>query len=183
MILRITTKEDKTIVNISSFSMAYVLSREDCVNNDAYRKVVYTDKNQQYVLMALSPSQNIGAEAHQQSQTVIVFDGKGTAILGAKNKKTDLTSGTTILVNGGTQHDFIADPNSWLRLLVIYSPPKHPKDLIQFHRQKSPEPTEEIEETEAEEEVKEETAEEEKEAEEEAEEDEEEAEEEEEERY
>lgn len=106
--------------------MAFILDYDAVLFNNAFTKVLYTGKQQQYVAKALKPGENIGMEAHQNaSQTVIVVDGRGLARLGDETEV--ITPGKAVLVEPGTDHDFIADESSWLRILVIYSPPLHPK--------------------------------------------------------
>jgi quercetin dioxygenase-like cupin family protein len=113
--------------------MAFVMVREDLINNNAFRRVLYTGEQQQYVAMALRPGENIGLEQHENAtQTVIAVDGKGEAIVADETEPLD--AGKAVLIEPGTFHDVTADDNSWLRLLVIYSPPLHPIGEIQYRK-------------------------------------------------
>ena len=49
--------------------------------NDEFRKVLYTARNCQLVLMALKPQEEIGAEVHQLDQFFRVEKGTGQAVL------------------------------------------------------------------------------------------------------
>ena len=42
-----------------------------------------------------------------------------------------MSRGKLILIEPDTLHNFTAERFHWLRLMVIYSPPKHPDGLIQ----------------------------------------------------
>jgi len=120
--------------------MAFVLFHDAVVNNDAYTNVLYTGKQTQFVAKALKPDMNIGMESHKDtSQTVIVIDGKGLARMG--DDREPLHSGKTIQVEPGTDHDFIADRNSWLRILVIYSPPLHPPNEYVMEKPSTTQPS------------------------------------------
>jgi quercetin dioxygenase-like cupin family protein len=113
---------------------AFIMSPDEVLENDAFRRVLYTGEDQQYVAMALRPGENVGREAHSgTSQTVVVYDGKGFASIEDEDPE-PLMQRKAILVEPGTFHDFAAAPKSWLRLLVIYSPPHHPVGLVQLRR-------------------------------------------------
>src|ERR1019366_7568447 len=119
--------------------MAAVLYKDDVIHNNNYRRVAYTDKYQQKVLMALKPGEVIGWEAHEKAtQTVEVYEGKGLALTreetGGEEAVTVLIPGTSITIPPGTQHDFRAGEYSSLRILVIYSPPQHEANLIQVQK-------------------------------------------------
>jgi quercetin dioxygenase-like cupin family protein len=111
--------------------MAFILPKEDVIENNAFRRVLFTDESQQLVTMALSPSMNIGEMKHEQGVTIIVCDGRGVVALGKKSKKHEIVPGAMISVKPGTLYDLIADSKSWFRLLLIYSPPRYAKDLVE----------------------------------------------------
>lgn len=108
---------------------SYTFNSLDVLNNDYFRRVLHTGDHQQYVAMALKPKENIGMEKHpDNTQSVEIIDGKGEAII--NGEKIRLVPGIRIVVEPGTNHDFRASTNSWLRLLTIYSPPLHPEGEI-----------------------------------------------------
>ena len=51
------------------------------VENVNFRKVIYTAKNSQLVLMSLKPQEDIGAEIHKVDQFFRVEEGAGEAVL------------------------------------------------------------------------------------------------------
>ena len=60
---------------------------KDTGENENFRKVLYTAKNSQLVLMALKPGEEIGEEIHTLDQFIRVEEGKGKAILEALSMK------------------------------------------------------------------------------------------------
>ena len=102
------------IENIEKLSLA----------NDAFRRVLYTAKNSQLVLMSLKPGEDIGEEVHQLDQFIRVEQGQGKAILdGAEH---NLTDGFAILVPAGARHNIInVSESEPLKLYTLYAPPNH----------------------------------------------------------
>jgi len=98
-------------------------------NNNNYRKVLYTTKQLQLVLMSLKPKQEIGTELHKNTtQFIRVEEGSGNAIV--NNIKYKLTKNTAIIIPNNTSHTIIAGKNG-LKIYTIYSPPEHKKNLVQ----------------------------------------------------
>lgn len=96
------------------------------LNNNKFRKILYTDINQQLVLMSLLPLQNIPNEKHVQStQFIRVESGTGMIIYG-NNKRKLLKDGSSIIIPKNTYHEIInTSKNENLKLYTIYSPPVH----------------------------------------------------------
>lgn len=108
---------------------SFVLNKKEIIENNYFRRVLFTGKNVQHVAMALRPSENIGTEIHKRNtQIVEVIDGKGLAII--NGEKIYLSNGKIIDIEPGDEHDIIASDHSWLRILTIYSPPLHPEGEI-----------------------------------------------------
>lgn len=58
----------------------YVINIEkDAVKNEDFRRVLYTGKNSQLVLMSLRPKEEIGEETHTLDQFIRVEAGRGVA--------------------------------------------------------------------------------------------------------
>ena len=81
--------------------------------NVQFRKVLYTAKSCQLVLMALKPQEEIGAEVHQLDQFFRVEEGSGEAVL--DGVRTSIRAGFAVLVPAGAKHNIIntgaAPPN------------------------------------------------------------------------
>ena len=96
---------------------------KDTLENEDFRRVLYTAKNSQLVLMSLKAGEEIGEETHTLDQFLRVEAGEGEAILdGARSQVKD---GTAIVVPAGARHNVINTGSGSLKLYTIYSPPEH----------------------------------------------------------
>jgi len=104
------------------------------VENNYFRKVLYTAKSSQLVLMCLMPAEEIGEEVHDLDQFFRIETGQGEAIL--DGKKTTMKDGWAIMVPAGTKHNIInTSQTEPLKLYTIYSPPDHKDGLIHKTKQ------------------------------------------------
>jgi mannose-6-phosphate isomerase-like protein (cupin superfamily) len=113
----------------------YVTNIEnDTLENRDFRRVLYTGKNSQLVLMNLRPKKEIGEETHTLDQFIRVEAGSGAAILdGVKHQISD---GSAVVIPAGTKHNIINDSDrDELKLYTLYSPPEHRDGTI--HRTKT----------------------------------------------
>ena len=62
------------------------------ITNDDFRRVLYTAKNCQLVLMALKPKEEIGAEVHKLDQFFRVEEGSGEAVLDGFGRRSERAS-------------------------------------------------------------------------------------------
>jgi quercetin dioxygenase-like cupin family protein len=95
---------------------------KETLKNNFYRKVLYTDKQLQVVLMSLQPYEEIGLETHEATQFIRVEEGNGTAVI--SNERHYLKDGVAIIVPKNKKHNVIAGKEG-LKLYTIYSPPQH----------------------------------------------------------
>lgn len=94
------------------------------LENENFRKVLYTATNSQLVLMSLKPGEEIGEEVHELDQFIRIESGNGKAILDGVGH--DLRDGTAIVIPAGTRHNVInASADKPLKLYTLYSPPNH----------------------------------------------------------
>jgi len=103
---------------------------KDATENINYRKVLFTSKNLQLVVMSIPPGSNIGLEVHKDvDQFIRIERGNGKAIFNKKEKA--VSDGFSYIVPQGTEHDVInTSDNEDLKLYTLYSPPHHQKDVI-----------------------------------------------------
>lgn len=109
----------------------YITNIEEAVlENDNYRRVLYTDERMQLVLMCLAPKEDIGEEEHQLDQFIRIEEGEGLAVL--DGEKYALTDGSALVIPAGTKHNIrnVSESDS-LRLYTLYAPPNHPAGLLQ----------------------------------------------------
>lgn len=106
-------------------NMAYIVNiKKDTLENKNFRKVLYTAKNSQLVVMSLLPKEEIGAEIHQLDQFIRVEKGGGKSIL--NGKEYELNDGSAVVIPAGTEHNIInTSETDEMKLYTIYSPPNH----------------------------------------------------------
>jgi mannose-6-phosphate isomerase-like protein (cupin superfamily) len=100
------------------------------VKNSEFRRVLYTAKNCQLVVMALESGGEIGAEVHTLDQFFRVEEGAGEAIL--DGVRTAIRAGFAVLVPAGTNHNIINTGSVPLKLYTLYAPPNH-RDAVVHH--------------------------------------------------
>jgi len=102
------------------------------VGNDDFRRVLYTAKHCQLVLMALKPGEAIGMEVHKLDQFFRVEEGTGEAIL--DGVRTPLRAGFAIVVPAGANHNVINTGKAPLKLYTLYAPPNHRDGVVHHTR-------------------------------------------------
>ena len=94
------------------------------LENQNFRKVLYTAKNSQLVVMSLKPKEDIGEEIHQLDQFIRCEAGFGKAILDGVEH--DISDGFAIVVPADAKHNIInTSSDQPLKLYTLYSPPNH----------------------------------------------------------
>lgn len=112
------------------------------VENKEFRRVLYTARNCQLVIMSLQPKEEIGAEVHQLDQFFRVEEGQGEAILdGVRHAISD---GFAVLVPAGANHNIINTGNAPLKLYTLYAPPNHRDGVVHHTRDEAEADTEEF---------------------------------------
>lgn len=98
-------------------------------DNSYFRKVLYTTKNTQLVLMSLKPQEDIGAETHDLDQMITVVEGDGVAVL--NDIEMPIMNGSVVVVPQGTKHNIknTSDDHA-MKLYTLYAPPDHKDGLI-----------------------------------------------------
>ena len=99
-------------------------------HNDEFRRVLYTAKNCQLVLMALKPQEEIGAEVHKLDQFFRVEAGSGEAVI--DGLRTPISTGFAVLVPAGARHNIVNTGEEPLKLYTLYAPPNH-RDGVVHH--------------------------------------------------
>jgi len=98
------------------------------LENDNFRRVLYTDKNSQLVVMSLLPKEEIGEEIHDVDQFLRVEKGNGKAILNDISQ--DIEDGSAIIVPAGTKHNLINTGDTPMKLYTLYTPPHHRDGVV-----------------------------------------------------
>ena len=100
--------------------------------NTEFRRVLYTAKNCQLVLMALKPQEEIGLEAHALDQFFRVEEGSGEAIV--DGVRTKIQAGFAVLVPAGAKHNIVNTGSVPLKLYTLYAPPNHRDGVVHHTR-------------------------------------------------
>jgi mannose-6-phosphate isomerase-like protein (cupin superfamily) len=103
------------------------------LENQNFRKVLYTATKSQLVLMSLLPGEEIGEEIHDVDQFLRVEKGTGRAILA--DVSYDIADGSSILVPEGTKHNVINTGTEEMRLYTLYMPAHHRDGVV--HKSKA----------------------------------------------
>ena len=104
------------------------------VNNDLYRKVLYTGKNLQLVLMTLQPGEEIGEEVHEgHDQFFRIEQGKGKVVIDGQTHA--IEDDDAVIVPAGARHNVINSGDQPLRLYTIYGPPEHRDGVVHATKQ------------------------------------------------
>ena len=103
---------------------------KDTLENENFRKVLYTAKHSQLVLMALKPKEEIGMEVHPDNdQFFRIEKGEGKCII--DGNEYEITDGAAIVVPSGAEHNVInTSEGEQLKLYTIYSPAHHQDGVV-----------------------------------------------------
>lgn len=103
---------------------------KDALENNNFRKVLYTGKHSQLVLMSLLPKEEIGIEVHPDNDQFFRFEkGQGKCVI--DGNEYELTDGSCIIVPAGAQHNIInASESEPLKLYTLYSPAHHKDGVV-----------------------------------------------------
>jgi mannose-6-phosphate isomerase-like protein (cupin superfamily) len=102
--------------------------------NTDFRRVLYTGKYSQLVLMTLKPGEEIGEETHDDVDQFFRFEeGQGMVIIdGVKNAVKD---GSGVFVPSGARHNVLNTSKSLdLKLYTLYAPPEHQDRIVRKTR-------------------------------------------------
>jgi mannose-6-phosphate isomerase-like protein (cupin superfamily) len=105
---------------------------KQALENANFRKVLFTGKHAQLVLMCLQPGEEIGDEVHPNvDQFFRIEQGEATFVLDKKEEHR-VHDGDAIVIPAGTRHNVINTSKSkQLKLYTVYSPPNHPPGTVQ----------------------------------------------------
>ena len=117
---------------------------KETLANDNFRKVMYTAKHSQLVLMSLLPHEEIGMEVHEDNDQFFRFEkGEGRAIVDGHEYM--VGDGSSIIAPAGTKHNIINTSKSEsLKLYTVYSPAHHKDGIVRSTKKEAEENEEEF---------------------------------------
>ena len=100
------------------------------LENENFRKVLYTGKHSQLVLMSLKPNEDIGLEVHPNvDQFFRIEKGQGKVVIDGVEH--EISDGSAIIIPAGSEHNVInTSMDESLKLYTIYSPANHKDGTI-----------------------------------------------------
>jgi mannose-6-phosphate isomerase-like protein (cupin superfamily) len=110
---------------------------KDTLENSNFRKVLYTAKHSQLVLMALRPNEEIGMEVHPNNDQFFRFEkGQGRCIIDGNEH--EVKDGDAVIVPEGAQHNVInISDTEELKLYTIYSPAHHKDGIVRATKEEA----------------------------------------------
>lgn len=112
------------------------IEKETLENND-FRKVLYTAKYSQLVLMSLLPEEEIGLETHSDNDQFFRFEtGEGRVVIDETIH--EVKNGDVIIVPCGSKHNVINVSNILpLKFYTIYSPAHHKDKIVMLTKKEA----------------------------------------------
>ncbi len=108
---------------------------KETLENTDYRRVLYTSKHSQLVVMNIQPKDEIGSEVHELDQFIRIESGSAKAVL--DGVETEMKNDYAVVIPAGTEHNIINTGEVELKLYSIYSPPEHKDGTV--HKTKADE--------------------------------------------
>lgn len=105
--------------------------------NQHFRKVLYTSKYSQLVLMSLKPHEEIGMEVHSKNDQFFRFEkGQGECII--DGNKHEVGGGMAVVIPAGAQHNIINTSDiEDLKIYTVYSPPHHKDGIVRATKEEA----------------------------------------------
>lgn len=105
----------------------------DTLQNDNFRKVLFTGKHMQLVVMTLQPGEDIGKEVHDHVDQFFRIE-EGVGEVEINGEKQVIVDDDVVIVPAGAEHNITNTGEGPLKLYTIYSPPNHPEGTIHATR-------------------------------------------------
>ena len=106
--------------------------------SDDFRRVLWTGKHSQLVIMTIPPGGEIGEEVHEGIDQILTFvSGTGEARVSGKTKK--VAAGDLVVVPSGTKHNFLNTGPNPLVLYTVYGPPEHADGAVHHTKEEADE--------------------------------------------
>ena len=101
---------------------------KETLENTDYRRVLYTAKNSQLVLMTIEPGDEIGEEVHELDQFIRLEAGVATVVL--NDESHEVPADSAVVIPAGVKHNVINSGTEPLKLYSVYAPPEHKDQTV-----------------------------------------------------
>ncbi len=109
----------------------------ETLKNADFRRVLYTGRFSQLVLMSLAPGEEIGAEVHEDVDQFFRFE-EGEGIVVIDGVEHAVKDGSAVIVPNGANHNVVnTSKTANLKLYTIYSPPEHQDKVVRKTREEA----------------------------------------------
>ncbi len=104
---------------------------KETIENQNYRKVLFTGEKMQLVAMDLKPGEDIPSEVHKSIDQFIRIE-EGDALIKIDEKEISLKNDDAVIIPAGSRH-YVKNTSSSknLKLYTIYATPEHAPGTIQ----------------------------------------------------
>lgn len=103
---------------------------QQTIDNSDFRRVLYTGKNLQLVLMTLQPGEEIGSEVHDDRDQFFRFE-EGTGVVDIDDHSHKVQDGSGVVIPAGTRHNVRNTGDGPLKMYTLYGPPEHLDGITQ----------------------------------------------------
>lgn len=112
------------MTNIVSFTIA-----TEAEKSADFRRVLWTGKHTQLVIMTIPIGGEIGAETHPDTDQILtIVGGTGESTISGQTKT--IAQGDLIVVPAGLHHNFVNTGANPLVLYTVYGPPEHAEGAV-----------------------------------------------------
>lgn len=101
--------------------------------NEDFRRVLYTGKHLQLVLMTLQPGEEIGEEVHSERDQFFRIE-EGEGIIDIDGRANRVEDDFAVIVPAGARHNVRNTGSEPLRFYTLYGPPEHRDGIVQATR-------------------------------------------------
>ena len=108
------------------------------IENEDFRRVLYTGPHLQLVLMTLSPGCDIGEEVHPDRDQFFRIE-QGTGVVDIDGVPNPVEEDFAVIVPAGARHNVRNTGRQPLRLYTIYAPPEHLDGIVHATREEAEE--------------------------------------------
>lgn len=117
---------------------------EKTINDEYFRKVLYTAENMQLVVMSLKPNEEIGEEVHEENDQFFRFEkGEGKVII--NETEYHVKDGDAVIIPKGCKHNVINTSSTEdFKMYTIYATPHHKDGIVHKTKEEAEKDSEEF---------------------------------------